>query len=328
MTGRNFELFVLAAFGMTSQEHGYGLSGFLVRMLQQRFGASCAEMFEVFYSGEDSAELLKDEEIHFRRFNYDQQSERDHLDKALLLDVVRSGAVAQLIEDEGSIGRIAALLKSKRGPDRILYIEGLSEDPVQRMQALQVMELYSNQISLLDSHERDQLTGLLNRQTFDLQYNLFNRLGLNDARQKLFLAVLDIDHFKRVNDKFGHLYGDEVLLHFAQIMEKKFRYTDSLFRFGGEEFVVLFSSDQDQAAEIVLNRFREAIGNFMFPGVGHVTVSIGYTVYRAGRASSDVIDEADQALYFAKENGRNKVVDYRVIPAAKDRSATQEIELF
>lgn len=328
MAERFFERFVFAAFGMTSQEHGYSLSSFLVRMLKHRFEVLDADLFEVYYSGEASPETLSDEQIHFRRFNYDQERQNHKPDTALLLDAVRSGAANQLIESSGEHKKIAALLSSQRGPDRILCLHELTEDPMIRAQVLQIIELYGNQIGLFDSFERDQLTGLLNRQTFALQYNLFNSFARQNPAQNLFLAVFDIDHFKRVNDQFGHLYGDEVLLHFAQIMEKQFRYTDSLFRFGGEEFLVLFCSDQINAAERVLNRFRQAIAEFDFPGVGHVTVSIGFTHYPVGRLSADVIDEADQALYYAKEHGRNQVIDYAGIASPRDRSGSDDIELF
>ena len=90
------------------------------------------------------------------------------------------------------------------------------------------------------------------------------------------LAVSDIDFFKRVNDDFGHLYGDEVLLLMANIMRETFRGTDILFRFGGEEFVIVLRSTNQQGAHQALERFRITVEEYDFPQVGNVTISIGY----------------------------------------------------
>ena len=156
--------------------------------------------------------------------------------------------------------RIVLPVRARGNPQRLLVLDSPSEDPMQRMQLMHLAELYGNQLRLIDSRERDQLTGLLNRQAFT---NCF--LQLTDSRaaalgSDLWLAVLDIDHFKRVNDTFGHLIGDEVLLRFARIMECCFRYTDRLFRFGGEEFLVLMRCDGNGAGialEALPRRGRE-----------------------------------------------------------------------
>jgi len=122
--------------------------------------------------------------------------------------------------------------------------------------------------------------------------------------------MLDIDFFKKVNDNFGHLYGDEVLLHFSQLMENEFRYNDFIFRFGGEEFVVILNLLDMQAAHAVFERFREVIEQFSFPAVGQVTVSMGVVHIDSQSLPASLLDQADKALYFAKETGRNKVVFY------------------
>jgi diguanylate cyclase (GGDEF)-like protein len=106
------------------------------------------------------------------------------------------------------------------------------------------------------------------------------------------------------------LYGDEVLLLFSQMMEKHFRYNDFLFRFGGEEFVVILNLVDQENAEWVFERFRQRIGEFEFPTVGRVTVSIGVTHIDSAIMPSTILDRADKALYYAKSNGRNQVVIY------------------
>lgn len=177
------------------------------------------------------------------------------------------------------------------------------------------LRIYQNYQSLLNESQSDRLTGLLNRKTFDDQISriltersaTLQRVG--DVGE-YFLAILDIDHFKRVNDTFGHLYGDEVLLLFARIMKKTFRGEDLLFRFGGEEFVILLKTPDTGACLRALERFRHNVEVFAFPQVGKVTVSTGCVTISGEGLPTTLIDHADQALYYAKNNGRNQVCFY------------------
>jgi diguanylate cyclase (GGDEF)-like protein len=89
------------------------------------------------------------------------------------------------------------------------------------------------------------------------------------------LAIIDIDNFKSVNDNFGHLYGDEILIQLAQIIRSSFRDEDLKFRFGGEEFVILLKASSIEACKHTLERFRQNVASQDFPTVGQVTVSIG-----------------------------------------------------
>ncbi|WP_306306215.1 GGDEF domain-containing protein [Methylomonas koyamae] len=114
------------------------------------------------------------------------------------------------------------------------------------------------------------------------------------------IAMLDIDNFKRINDTYGHLYGDEVLLVFSQAMEKHFRYNDFLFRFGGEEFVVILNLVNQADAEATFERFRAAIERHRFPISGPVTVSIGLTHIDHLTLPIHLLDRADKALYQPK----------------------------
>ena len=113
-----------------------------------------------------------------------------------------------------------------------------------------------------------------------------------------------------MNDQYGHLLGDEVLLLFAQQMTYSLRDHDLLFRFGGEEFVAIFECHDHDEMQMVLDRFRERVAAFEFPQVGHITVSAGYTEIMAYDVSSQIIDRADVALYYAKHHGRNRVCNY------------------
>ncbi len=147
------------------------------------------------------------------------------------------------------------------------------------------------------------------------------------------LAVVDIDFFKRINDQYGHLYGDEVLLLLANIMRESFRNYDQLFRFGGEEFVVILCDTDQLGAESALTRFHKKVGEFPFPQVGHITVSIGYEEIANQTIPSEVLRLADEALYYVKEHGRNSVRYYKQLLAegkvqAPSTPVHDDIELF
>ncbi len=142
--------------------------------------------------------------------------------------------------------------------------------------------------------------------------------------------MVDIDHFKLVNDRFGHLYGDEVLILVANILRNSFRSHDRIFRFGGEEFVVLLRSTTLETAHRVFNRFRTAVESYPFPQVGQITVSLGFVSTDTG-APVEILGKADQALYYAKENGRNRVCYYDDLISSGQLTAkvsNDEMELF
>ncbi len=192
-----------------------------------------------------------------------------------------------------------------------------------------IVSVYRNFQNLLDYSERDSLTGLLNRKTFDDQ--LARMLHTPDAgalmpglperrhhgaEEKQWLAVVDVDHFKGVNDRFGHLYGDEVLILVANLLQSSFRAQDRVFRFGGEEFVVLLRSTTLDNARKIIDRFRLDVETHEFPQVGRVTVSVGFTSIRAADSPVVTLGHADQALYFAKANGRNRACYYEELVAS------------
>lgn len=177
------------------------------------------------------------------------------------------------------------------------------------------LRIYRNYLELLNENQHDRLTGLLNRKTFDdkLAKTIEQASGLRQRagdRGFVALAIADIDHFKRVNDSFGHLYGDEVLLLFARLMTQIFREDDLLFRFGGEEFVILLKTPGAESCAKILDRFRAAVENYAFPLVGTVTASIGYTEVTGEIAGTPLLERADRALYYAKQHGRNRVCRY------------------
>ncbi|MEE3350096.1 MAG: GGDEF domain-containing protein [Candidatus Gastranaerophilaceae bacterium] len=155
----------------------------------------------------------------------------------------------------------------------------------------------------------DALTGLYNRRHFD---NTVEREFLRSKRYggDLTIAIIDIDFFKKINDTYGHLCGDYVLKEVAYLISDNFRKTDLVFRYGGEEFVALLTETSLESAKIPLERLRKKIENSAFIYAGqkiNVTVSIGASVNNA-ETVTEFLDNADKALYKAKNAGRNKLI--------------------
>lgn len=186
-----------------------------------------------------------------------------------------------------------------------------------------ILNVYRNFQNLLDYSERDSLTGLLNRKTFDEKFSKMTayiappdstgqegdeRRSSEEVREH-WMAMVDIDHFKRINDTFGHLYGDEVLILVANLLRASFRAQDRIFRFGGEEFMILLRSSTLEDARRIFERFRTSVEQYNFPQVGQVTVSLGFVRITA-QTPVVLVGHADQALYYAKTHGRNQVCHY------------------
>ncbi|MBI5785438.1 MAG: GGDEF domain-containing protein [Rhodocyclales bacterium] len=154
---------------------------------------------------------------------------------------------------------------------------------------------------------RDQLTGLCNRRNFD------QRLEAAIARATrhgdvFSLLMLDIDHFKNVNDYYGHATGDDVLRRFGEVLSERLRPYDVAARWGGEEFVVLADGATLDNARMLAEQIRESVASTPFSPVPRVTVSIGIADYMQGESGDDLLRRADKALYGAKRNGRNRVI--------------------
>ncbi|MES2886121.1 MAG: diguanylate cyclase [Pseudomonadota bacterium] len=153
----------------------------------------------------------------------------------------------------------------------------------------------------------DALTGLLNRRGMNAQL----QARLHPSRQQLqpnCLLVLDVDHFKRINDRFGHPEGDRVLVQLAGLLTAQLRADDVVCRYGGEEFLALLTGCGPELATTVANKLRLQVEQHDFGLGAPVTVSIGVAEWHAGVAVSALIAAADAALYAAKSGGRNCVM--------------------
>jgi len=206
-------------------------------------------------------------------------------------------------------------LASDRDVVGVLEIESDTplDDAAQRMVG-SILRIYSNFQSLLDYSERDTLTGLLNRKTFDESFfKAFLQAGPASVgaaggrraaacARRHWLGMIDIDFFKAVNDNHGHQIGDEVLLLVSRLMNGSFRFHDRLYRFGGEEFVVLMHCESEQDAANAFERLRR-----------------------------DAIERADRAVYCAKARGRNQVLSHAALVASGALQVSEkvgEVELF
>lgn len=171
-------------------------------------------------------------------------------------------------------------------------------------------------INFMYSHSRhlsltDPLTGLYNRRHLD---SSLEREFLRAKRYQsdLSIAVIDIDFFKKVNDTYGHLCGDYILKETAYLILDTFRKTDLVFRYGGEEFVALLTETSADNAQIPLERLRKNIENYPFKFKNEdikITISIGASsINNEINSAGEFLDKADQALYSAKNNGRNQLI--------------------
>ncbi len=178
--------------------------------------------------------------------------------------------------------------------------------------AIENAQLYTKTSELATT---DGLTGLLNRRAFMERLN--EEAGRSSRYEHYFsFLLLDIDHFKRINDTYGHPAGDAVLKSLAQTLKRQVRTVDIVGRYGGEEFAIILSETDSTGAKLVGNRIRGLVSKmpFSLPDGNNIglTVSIGISIYPSCSTNVDLlIEKADNALYSAKREGRNKVYLYR-----------------
>lgn len=176
----------------------------------------------------------------------------------------------------------------------------------------QVEELSRELKAVRESAFLDHLTGVPNRRRLDavLEYEV----NAAAERGPLCFALGDLDHFKRLNDRFGHAVGDSVLKQFARILKQNVKGKDTPARYGGEEFALILPATNLMGARHVTERIRQQLASrdFVITGsrepIGIVTASFGLTQLRKGETASELVERADKLLYEAKQIGRNRVV--------------------
>ena len=157
---------------------------------------------------------------------------------------------------------------------------------------------------------KDPLTGCLNRTAMDMMLN--KEIGLAHRHETpMSLIVLDIDHFKKINDNHGHVTGDTALKALVGRVRQCIRGADSLFRFGGEEFTIMLCNTDHNGAKLLANRIRESVEEMVYVSENttlSMTVSIGVASLKPNETADHIFKRADQALYNAKSSGRNRVI--------------------
>jgi diguanylate cyclase (GGDEF)-like protein len=164
-------------------------------------------------------------------------------------------------------------------------------------------------VALLETSNRDPLTGLLNRRAL-MEMIKQEVQRASRGGESFVVAMLDVDHFKAVNDRYGHETGDRALVELAGVLGKNLREYDLCGRWGGEEFLVLLPNTQSEAAQRVMDRLVGAVRSLTIAagdGVLRLTVSIGMAYHQLGETFSETLSRADQALYLAKQDGRDRV---------------------
>lgn len=153
----------------------------------------------------------------------------------------------------------------------------------------------------------DSLTGIFNRQAIDSKLNY----AISKVRRypaPLSIILFDIDHFKKINDTYGHAVGDSVLKELSQVSQQTLRELDKLGRYGGEEFLIILQETTVAGAKTVAEKVRESIEALSFESVPQVTVSMGIAELKENETAEHFIQRADMALYMAKDQGRNLAI--------------------
>lgn len=205
------------------------------------------------------------------------------------------------------------LIETKKMRERS---EGLASEL--KRSSVEIVELKHNLESVRREAHLDGLTGIANRRAFDAC--LAEAIGnARESREALSLLMVDIDHFKRFNDQFGHPLGDKVLQLAARILKSSIKGRDTVARYGGEEFAIILPRTALCDAVTLAGQIRDAVATRKIvhrttgDNYGTITLSVGVAMWRFGEAGEDLVKRADEALYRAKRAGRNRVVSEEAV---------------
>jgi len=224
--------------------------------------------------------------------------------------------------NEGGKAITVYLLSQNRRVSHYICIESKGNIVTQSdsYQIIGMLRVFQNFRALLTEAQTDELTGLPNRKAFN---NVTEKIGeaviaspeavecekrkARSTSPQFWLALADLDNFKVINDNFGHLMGDEVLVRTAQTIQSSIREDDMVFRYGGEEFAILVSAETKDEVIQLLERVRQNIEALDFQRLGKITISIGFTEMKDDVFALTLVETADKALYKSKSNGKNQV---------------------
>lgn len=225
-------------------------------------------------------------------------------------DAQKRSYILEELNKNGFVTNMEIVFKSKRN----LKIQGLiSSKTINIKGKIFILSVIKDITKLKELEEEirklsitDKLTQLYNRLKLD---EILEREFLLSNRSKVHfsLIMVDIDYFKLVNDTFGHVVGDIVLLEFAQILKNNIRNTDVVGRWGGEEFLIILPQTEEDGSVLLAEKLRTLIEHYNFAKVGKITSSFGVASFKEDISVSSLVSRADNALYKAKDSGRNKV---------------------
>ncbi len=150
----------------------------------------------------------------------------------------------------------------------------------------------------------DKLTSLYNRHFID---TVLNQKFNNKQKKEFSIIFIDIDNFKNINDTYGHLTGDKILIEFSNILKNNIRKNDILGRWGGEEFIIILDKTTIHTTKDIAEKLREAIELSNFREIGNLTASFGLSTYEENDTINSLVQKADFSLYKAKQNGKNSI---------------------
>jgi diguanylate cyclase (GGDEF)-like protein len=312
----------------------------LIKTLQESLAPRSLSLVRLNTKGQPTAEIVHDGEqccVNYEglTLSVELQLADEHL--------TSSAAQHHAIPLDHGVLNIFVLMTTPTGRS---YLQISTEGELSKMDGHLMtgfLQIYRNFFSLMQHAQTDQLTGLANRKTFDdcvakvyelvpeeQESTVDERRGIKNPHY--WLVMVDIDHFKSVNDRFGHLFGDEVLVVLSKIMKESFRDGDMIFRFGGEEFVIIIRCSDLDSCRATLERFRGKVEKRSIPQVGTVTISLGATRMARETFAATLVDYADQALYHSKRNGRNQLTFFEELMAnglaAVEVITSEEISFF
>jgi diguanylate cyclase len=231
-----------------------------------------------------------------------------------------AGASAHLVEGSAP-GDLMGVVAELSQATQLVQKENATLEKRLETSTLEVARLREHLELVRRDAMTDALTNLANRKAFDEEL-LRACDEAEKKRQPMTLAVLDIDHFKRFNDTWGHQTGDQVLRYVASVIGRVSRTPRVAARYGGEEFAIIFPGESAAIVEIALNNIREEVGTRALrrrstnDELGAVTLSAGLAQRRPGESGSSLLDRADEALYVSKRGGRNRVTNSETLEVA------------
>lgn len=275
---------------------------------------------------EEAAEILAAEYLPRGRLTEEIRDAGRVLDRELssVTEAISKAHKAQSDYGRTLEGAAGSLESADGAPQLRAIVSGLTS-ATQRIQKdnetlEKKLELSTREIARLSEHLEqvrrdsmtDALTNLANRKAFDEQLDSARETAVVEGA-RLSLAVIDIDHFKRFNDTWGHQTGDQVIRYVASVLAKAARAPRTAARYGGEEFAMIFPGEALPEVEAALESVRKEIGSRALrrrstnDDLGAVTVSIGFAHWRGGETAASLLGRADAALYASKRSGRNRV---------------------